>query len=168
MPPLARNRTKDAIGNLWKKIMSVTMSDIYERLCDFLDASGLDPERRDSQQAQFWYKEECYNLQFLAQRQAIRISHPRVWHVTSHLEFGIATFVANDMNQDSFASKCFVNNDDHHVHLAVEVFAPDARTLETSFFNYMNALSGSMVEFRDRMDRSMQEEENREPPLPHV
>ncbi|ETX07155.1 hypothetical protein [Candidatus Entotheonella palauensis] len=142
------------------------MSDIYERLCDFLDAAGLEPERQSGQLAQFWYKEERYYLRFLPPRQAIRIFHPRVWRVTSHLEFGVATFVANDMNQDSFAAKCFVNNDDHHVYAAVEVFAPDAETVQTSFFNYMNALSGSIVEFRDRTERSMQEEENQASPPP--
>lgn len=140
------------------------MSDIYERLCDFLDASGLEPEHLNDQLAQFWYREERYYLRFLPQRQAVRISHPRVWHVTSHLEFGVATFVANDMNQDSFATKCFVNDDDHHVYTIVEVFSPDALTVEASFFNYMNALSGSIVEFRDRMERSMQEEDNQESP----
>jgi hypothetical protein len=144
------------------------MSELYEQLCDFLDASGLEPERQDGQPVQFWYKEERYSLRFLAQRQAIRIFHPRVWHVSSHLEFGVATFVANDMNQDSFATKCFVNNDDHHVYTAVEIFAPDATTVETSFFNYMNALSASIVEFRDRTERSMQEEENQEPPSPQT
>lgn len=142
------------------------MTDIYEHLCDFLDISGLEPERRDGQVTQFWYKEERYYLRFLPQRQAIRIAHPRVWHVTSHLEFGIATFVANDMNQDGFASKFFVNNDDHYVYAAVEVFTPDASTAETSFFNYMDALSGAIVECRDRMERSMQEEDNQEPPSP--
>lgn len=144
------------------------MSDIYEHLCDFLDASGLDPERGHGQRVRFWYKEERYELQVLAQRQAIRIVHARVWRVTSHLEFGIATFVANDMNQDSFATKFFVNNDDHQVHTAVEVFAPDASTVEASFSNYMNALSWAIVEFRDRTERSMQEEENQEPPSPHA
>lgn len=142
------------------------MSDIYEHLYTFLDASGLDPEPRDGHLAQFWYKEERYYLRFLPQRQAIRIFHPRVWRVASHLEFGVATFVANDMNQDSFATKFFVNNDDHHVYTAVEVFAPEAESVEASFFDYMNALSGSIVEFRDRTERSMQEEENREPPSP--
>jgi len=142
------------------------MSEIFDYLCDFLGASGLAPERRDGEMAQFWYKEERYYLRFLPQRQAIRIVHPRVWRVASHLEFGIATFVANDMNQDSFATKCFVNNEDHHVYAAVEVFAPDAESVEASFFSYMNALSGSIVEFRDRTERSMQEEENQEPPPP--
>ena len=142
------------------------MSDIYEHLCDFLDAAGLDPERGDGQLTQFWYKEERYYLRGLPQRQAVRISHPRVWRVASHLEFGVATFVANDMNQDSFATKFFVNNDDHYVYAAVEVFAPDADAVEASFFNYMNALSESIVEFRDRTERSMQEEENQEPPSP--
>jgi hypothetical protein len=143
------------------------MSDIFDHLCQFLDASGLAAERGTGHSAQFWYKEERYHLRFLPQRQGIRIVHPRVWKVASHLEFGIATFVANDMNQDSFATKCFVNNDDHHVYAAVEVFAPDAGTVGASFFNYMNTLSGAIVEFRDRMERSMQEEENRESPPPH-
>ncbi len=140
------------------------MSELYEHLYDFLDASGLEPERGDGLIARFWYREERYYLRVLAQRQAIRIFHPRVWHVASHLEFGVATFVANDMNQDSFATKFFVNNDDHHVYTAVEIFAPDTSTVEASFTNYMNALSESMVEFRDRVERSMQEEENQEPP----
>jgi hypothetical protein len=143
------------------------MSDIFDHLCQFLDASGLEAERGTGHSAQFWYKEERYYLRFLPQRQGIRIVHPRVWKVASHLEFGIATFVANDMNQDSFATKCFVNNDDHHVYAAVEVFAPDAETVRISFFNYLNTLSGAIVEFRDRMERSMQEEENQEPPPPH-
>lgn len=144
------------------------MSDIYSHLCDFLNASGLESERGDGHLAQFWYKEERYYLRYLPQRQAIRIFHPRVWHVTSHLEFGVATFVANDMNQDSFATKLFVNNDDHHVYTAVEVFAPDAETVQTSFFNYMDALSWSIAEFRDRTERSMQEEANQEPPSPQA
>lgn len=139
------------------------MSELYERLCEFLHASGLEPERGDSQIVRFWYKEERYYLRVLAQRQAIRIFHPRIWHVASHLEFGVATFAANDMNQDSFATKFFVNNDDHHVYTAVELFAPDALTIETSFASYMNALSESIVEFRDRVERSMQEEENQPP-----
>jgi hypothetical protein len=143
------------------------MSDIFDHLCQFLDASGLEANRGAEHTAQFWYKEERYYVRFLPQRQGIRIVHPRVWSVASHLEFGIATFVANDMNQDSFATKCFVNNDDHHVYAAVEVFAPDAESVGTSFFNYMNTLSGAIVEFRDRMERSMQEEENQEPPPPH-
>ena len=143
------------------------MNDIFDHLCQFLDASGLEAERGTGHSAQFWYKEERYYLRFLPQRQGIRLVHPRVWKVASHLEFGIATFVANDMNQDSFATKCFVNNDDHHVYAAVEVLAPDAETVMTSFFNYMNTLSGAIVEFRDRMERSMQEEENQEPPPPH-
>jgi hypothetical protein len=143
------------------------MSDIFDHLCQFLDASGLEAERGTGNSAQFWYKEERYYLRFLPQRQGIRIVHPRVWKVASHLEFGIATFVANDMNQDSFATKCFVNNDDHHVYAAVEVFVPDAETVRTAFFNYLNTLSGAIVEFRDRMERSMQEEENQEPPPPH-
>ena len=109
------------------------MSDIFDHLCQFLDASGLEAERGTGHSAQFWYKEERYYLRFLPQRQGIRIVHPRVWKVASHLEFGIATFVANDMNQDSFATKCFVNNDDHHVYAAVEVFAPDAETVRTLF-----------------------------------
>ena len=142
------------------------MSEIYEHLCDFLDASGLEPQRGDGEMVQFWFKEERYYLRVLPQRQGIRIVHPRVWHVASHLEFGVATFVANDMSQDSFATKCFVNNDDHYVYAAAEFFAPDAATVETSFFNYMNALSGAIVEYRDRMERSMQEEENQEPPPP--
>jgi len=142
------------------------MSDIYDRLCNFLQASGLEPEAREGQLTQFWYKEERYYLRYLPQRQAIRIAHPRVWRVASHLEYGIATFVANDMNQDGFATKFFVNNDDHHIYAAVEVFTPDAATLEASFFQYMDALSGAIVECRDRMERSMQEEGNQEPPSP--
>jgi len=142
------------------------MSDTYERLCDFLDAEGLEPERQDGQQARFWYKEERYHLRFLPPRQAVRIFHPRVWRVSSHLEYGVATFVANDMNQDHFATKFFVNDDDHHVYTAVEVFAPDVETVQSSFYHYMNAASQAMVEFRDRMERSMQEEANQEPPPP--
>ena len=142
------------------------MSDIYDHMRDFLQASGLEPESREGQLTQFWYKEERYYLRYLPQRQGIRIAHPRVWRVGSHLEYGIATFVANDMNQDRFATKFFVNNNDHHIYAAVEVFTPDAATAEASFFHYMDALSEAIVECRDRMERSMQEEGNQEPPAP--
>ena len=141
------------------------MSDIYEHLCAFLETSGLQPESGANQLTQFWYKEERYYLRFFPNRQALRIFHPRVWHVDSHMEFGVATFIANDMNQDSFATKMFVNNDDHYIYCVAEIFATDAETVEALFFNYMNALSWAIVEFRDRTDKSMQEEDQ-EPPSP--
>ena len=142
------------------------MADIYEHLVAFLGDSGLAPEPQGDNLTQFWYKEERYSLRFLPQLQALRIFHPRVWDVNSHLEFGVATFVANDMNQDSFATKLFVNNADHHVHLVVELFVNNAETVEASFFNYMNALSWAIVEFRNRTDQSMQEEDNPGSPSP--
>lgn len=83
------------------------MDENVEELYQFLAAGGLEPERVDDQQVQYWFKEERYYLQILAHQPAVRIVHPRVWEVGSHLEFGVATFTSNDLNQDGFAAKLF-------------------------------------------------------------
>ena len=138
------------------------MNENVERLYQFLEAADLDPERIDDRRVQYWFKEERYYLRLLDQQRAVQIVHPRVWQVGSHLEFGVATFVSNDLNQDGFAAKLFVNNDEQSVYAVADIFVREIDSLQETFVDYMNAMSWAIVEFRNRTEASMAEEESRE------
>ena len=109
---------------------------------------------------QFWFKEEQYYIRFLEQKKAVRLFHPRIWQVESHLEFGISTFVSNDMNDDAFGIKMFVNGTENYVYAAADLFVTDIEAFKNTFFDYMNAMNWAVVEFRKRTDEAMEDEEN--------
>ncbi len=140
------------------------MNDRYASIFRFLEVAALTPKRMNDDLVQFWFKEEQYYIRFLEQKKAVRLFHPRIWQVESHLEFGISTFVSNDMNDDAFGIKMFVNGTENYVYAAADLFVTDIEAFKNTFFDYMNAMNWAVVEFRKRTDEAMEDEEN---PAPH-
>ncbi len=139
------------------------MSDMPDHVYDFLATVELDPKKMNDRMVQFWFKEESYYLRFFKDRQDIRIFHPRVYYVESHMEFGVATFVGNTMNKHAFGTKVFVNDNDNYVYAASEMFVADIEQWKDTFFDYMNAISRTIVEFRDRTAEAMEAEAGENP-----
>lgn len=140
------------------------MDERYDSVFGFLETSGFEPKQIHGQLVQFWYKEERYYLRFVDQREALRIFNPRVWHVESHAEFGIATFVANNMNKETFGVKLFMNEVDDYVYTVADIFFSEFETLRRTFLDYMNAMNWAIGEFRDRTEEAI--EGNDRPELP--
>jgi hypothetical protein len=140
----------------------VFMMDHYETVFTFLEESGLDPKKLDNNLIQFWHKEERYYFRLLENKSGLRIFHPRVWHVESHMEFGVATFTANEINKDSFVVKLFVNENDHYVYAVVGLFFTALEEWKNTFFDYMQSLNWAIVEFRQRAHEAMEAERNPE------
>jgi hypothetical protein len=140
----------------------VFMIDHYETVFTFLEESGLDPKRLDNSLIQFWHKEERYYFRLLESRSGLRIFHPRVWHVESHMEFGVATFTANEINKDSFVVKLFVNENDNYVYAVIGLFFTALEEWKNTFFDYMQSLNWAIVEFRQRAHEAMEAERNPE------
>ena len=140
----------------------VFMIDHYEMVFIFLEESDLDPKRLDNNLIQFWHKEERYYFRLLENKSGLRILHPRVWHVESHMEFGVATFTANEINKDSFVVKLFVNENDSYVYAVVGLFFTNLEEWKNTFFDYMQSLNWAIVEFRQRAHEAMEAERNPE------
>ena len=128
------------------------MAEHEDMIFEFLEQCGFEPKRIQTKLVQFWYKEERYYFRFIDQKQAIRIFNPRVWRVESHEEFGIATFVANNMNRDTFGAKLFMNEVDDYVYIVADIFFAEFDTLRLTFMDYMQALNWAIGEFRDRAE----------------
>jgi len=138
------------------------MIDHYETAFIFLEESELDPKRLDNKLIQFWHKEERYYFRLLENKSGLRIFNPRVWHVESHMEFGVATFTANEINKDSFVVKLFVNENDSYVYAVVGLFFTHLEEWKNTFFDYMQSLNWAIVEFRQRAHEAMEAERNPE------
>jgi hypothetical protein len=140
------------------------MAERDDGIFEFLEASGLEPKRVQEKLVQFWYKEERYYCRFVDQKQAVRIFNPRVWRVETHEEFGIATFVANNMNRDTFGAKLFMNEVDDHVYIVADIFFAELETLRLAFIDYMNAMNWAIGEFRDRAEAATEGDSHPELP----
>jgi hypothetical protein len=140
----------------------VLMIDHYETAFGFLEESGLDPKRLDNELIEFWHKEERYYFRLFENNSGLRIFHPRVWQVESHMEFGVATFTANEINKDSFVVKLFVNENDNYVYAVVGLFFTELEEWKNTFFDYMQSLNWAIVEFRQRAHDAMEAERNPE------
>jgi hypothetical protein len=134
------------------------MIDHYDTVFTFLEESGLAPKRLDNELIQFWHKEERYYFRLLTSKPVLRMFHPRVWHVDSHMEFGVATFTANEINKDSFVVKLFVNENDSYVYAVVGLFFTSLEEWQSTFFDYMQSLNWAIVEFRQRAHEAMEAE----------